>query len=734
MRTPVALIFLFCLSCFVATAQTFNLKKGENYYKTYSYTESIKRFEAITDKTTDIYRKLAQSYFNIGKFAKAEENWAIVIATDEKTPEDIYNYASVLAINKKYKESEEWMEKYNSLVADDRRGQLWANNKGFYEKLQEDKGRFRIEHLLINTEQQDFGTAYYKDQIVFASSRQPVKMIKKRWNWNNLPFLDMYLAEVDTSLQFLNHSKFHKEYNKHFHEGPATFNKNGDFMAFTRNDYKGKSQEGIIKLQLFTAQLTDNKWQKAVPIHFNSSEYSVGHPSLTANADTMYFASDMPGGYGGVDLYRIYRKNDGSWTEPENLGATINTEGNEMFPYIHPSGILFFASDGLLGLGGLDVFLSQVKENRFGEPENIGAPVNSSYDDFAFILSEKQTNGYFSSNRPDGKGDDDIYLFHCSKPFRFGKLIRGTAMDAKDSSILSDVYVNLYNRNNEVLGSVITSQNGKYEFEAEQDKFYSLSGKKVSYTNGYNTADTYTDEYVVIADLLLQKFPDFSLYCLITDEITRKPIDSVKITMLNKIENKTEIIYTSESGDFYRLLETINLYDSLSYFLTVEKEGYLTKTHAYNQLVYREGQYNIHEVLAFKMDPIEEGMDISKLVDVKPIYFDLNKDNIRPDAAIELDKIVKVMNENPKLELELGSHTDCRASATYNMNLSDRRAKSSAAYIKARISNPERIYGKGYGETKLINHCECEGNRKVPCSEEEHQQNRRTEFRITKFK
>jgi len=724
-------IIIFLVS-FRLLAQDPKLKKGENYFKTYSYTESIEKYEGITDKTTEINRRLAESYFNIGKPEKSEEYWAIVVASADKTADDIYRYASVLSVNKKYKESEKWMREFNLLAVNDKRGQLWAKNEGFYEKLQNDKGRFKIESLLINTEQEDFGTAYYKDKIVFASSRQPVKMVKRNWNWNELPFLDIYVADTDSILQFKSYEKFYKDINKKYHEGPSSFNQNGDFMVFTRNNYQGKSQEGIIKLQLFTSEYKNDKWQKPVPIPFNSSEYSVGHGSLTADGKTMYLASDMPGGFGGVDLYRIYRKSDGGWSDPENLGSKINTEGNEMFPFVHSDDMLFYASDGLLGLGGLDVFMARILSDGFGEPENIGVPVSSSYDDFAFILDKKQESGYFSSNRPEGKGDDDIYLFHMSKPFRFGKLIRGTSMDL-DSNILANVKVSLYDDKNNVLGTVITDTTGKYEFPAEQDKLYSLDGLKTLYTNGYNTADTHTEEYIVIADLFLHRTPQFSLYCLISDENTLEPLEGVKITLVDNIKKTSEEIITPASGDFRRNLDDKKLNDSLSYNVHIEKYAYLTENHVYNQKMFHEGQYNMHEAMNFEMDHIEEGMDLSKLIDVNPIYFDLNKDNIRPDAALELDKIVKVMNENPNLEIELGSHTDCRGSATYNMNLSDRRAKSSAKYIRERITKPERIFGKGYGESILINQCECEGARIVPCTEEEHQRNRRTEFKIMKF-
>lgn len=713
-------------------AQRHRLKKGENYFKVYSYSESIDKYEAIPDKNTEIYRRIAESYYNIGKFKKSEANWEIVIAAPDRTADDVYRYASVLAINKKYQESEKWMKEFNKLSANDRRGQLWANNSGFYEKLQEDKGRFKIESLYINSDQEDFGTSYFKNKVVFASSRQPLKAIKRRWNWNDLPFLDIYLASVDTNLHFTSYEKFYKKINKKYHEGPASFNQNGDFMVFTRNNYQGKSQEGIIKLQLFTSEFKKNKWQKPSPMYFNSNEYSVGHGSLSADGKTMYFASDMPGGFGGVDLYRIFRNADGNWSKPENLGEKINTEGDEMFPFIHPEGMLFFASNGLLGLGGLDVFISWVNKEGFSMPENIGVPVNSSYDDFAFILNNNQESGYFSSNRPDGVGDDDIYLYRLLKPFKYGKLIRGTAMDL-DSNILSEVRVNLYNEKKDVIGTIITSENGKYEFPAEQDKLYSLDGTKPSYSNGENVADTHTDEYIVIADLFLNKVPHFSLYCLITDEGSGGPLEDVHIIFHDNINNTTEEIISPESGDFLRVLENKKLNDSISYNLFLEKDGYLSESYTYSKKLLYEGQYNIHEDLGITMTELDVGIDLADIIDLKPIYFDLNKDNIRPDAALELDKIVKLMIENPNIVVELGSHTDCRGSASYNEKLSDRRSKSSAKYIKDRIPNPDRIYGKGYGESKLINHCECEGNKKVSCTEAEHQQNRRTEFRLVKM-
>ena len=728
-----ALLIVLILSLFNTTLQAQKLKhkRAAELYETYSYKESIKRYEEITDKSTDIKRKLAQSYYNIGNFKKAEKYYAEVCSAADKKAEDLYSYAAVLAINKEYEESVKWMKEYNKLVKNDSRSKRWLENSSFYKDLQKDKGIFKIENLNINTNQEDFGTAYYKDKIVFASTREGIEIIRRKWNWNDLPFLNLFIATPDTNLHFKDFKLFYKKVNKKFHEGPASFSKDGNFMAFTRNNYHEKSSDGVIKLEIYTSEYKNGKWQKPVPLHFNSKEYSVGHPSLTPDGKTMYLASDMPGGIGGVDIYVIHRKDDGSWTDPENLGKTINTEGNEMFPFIHPEGFLIYSSNGLPGLGGLDVFVALKDGNKFKNPENLGVPINSNYDDFALILDDQQESGYFSSNRVGGKGDDDIYLFRLLRPLN-KKLIEGVAKD-QNGNILSGVEVNLYDENGNVIATVVTGADGKYQFEAEPNKFYSLDGTKPEYKKGTNTADTHTDDYIIEANLVLEISPKFSLYCIIKDEQTMQPLDSVKISMVDKIKNKTEIIYTPKTGDFYRKLNDRQLNDSLSYELTLEKKGYLTKKFVYNQKLYKEGQYNMHEEMNFLMQKIEKGVDLGKIININPIYFDLNKSDIRPDAAIELDKIVKVMNDNPTMVIELGSHTDCRGSKEYNRKLSDRRAKSSAAYIKARITNPERIYGKGYGESQLVNKCECEGSRKVPCTEKEHQQNRRTEFKIIKM-
>jgi len=717
--------FLFFVLPF--NAQTGQLKKGDKFYNIYSYSESIEKFENLPYKTFEINKKLAESYYKTGDFFQAEYYYSEIVNSPKSTSEDIYNYASILAINQNYAESEEWMEKFYKLEKGDSRAKLYVENKGFYNLLLTDKEQFRVKNLDINTEQQDFGTAFYKKKIVFASTRKGAKFIKRIWNWNKLAFLDLFVADIEHS-QLTNVKPLKKTFNKKYHEGPASYSKDGNFTAFTRNNYQGKSQEGIIKLQIFTSEKEDDNWKEAVPFNFNNDNYSVGHPALTADGKTMYFASDKPGGHGGVDLYVSKLNKFGEWSAPKNLGRTINTEGNEMFPFIHKDGFLFFASDGLLGLGGLDIYFSKITENGYTKPKNLGVPVNSNRDDFAFILDSKMRKGYFSSNREEGKGDDDIYSFRLLKPLTIDVIIKGTVKD-DSGNILANTDVSLYNNQGEIIKIIASDKNGNFEFTVSPDSEYKLQGSKPKHVTDFENVNTKTESEYIFKNLTLERLPDFTLLCNVTDKENNAPVSDVKVSYTDNNTGKSNKAKTYDNGEFFIKLNDYNLNDSVNYTFTFEKEGFAPKITVYEGVLNRMGEYSFD----INLQKIKIGENLGQILDINPIYFDFNKFNIRPDAAEELDKIVKIMNEYPKMQIELSSHTDCRGSSIYNLKLSDRRAKASAHYIKVRITNPTRISGQGYGERKLINKCECEGGQKVECTEEQHQQNRRTEFKIIRM-
>ncbi|MBI2258822.1 MAG: OmpA family protein [Flavobacteriia bacterium] len=551
----------------------------------------------------------------------------------------------------------------------------------------------------------------------------------------------MFLADTD-SVQELNNLKLlTKRVNTKFHEGPLCFYPDNKKVFYTRNNISSgtdrRDEKGIQNLKLYLADVVDaHIWVNEKEFIYNSKDYSIGHPTISKDGKYLYFASDMPGGKGGADIYRVEILKDGSFSKPENLGFPINTEGHDMFPYINNEGLLFFSSDGHVGLGGLDVFVAIPNEKgNYLKLMNVGKPVNSNRDDFAFIIDENSLKGYFSSNRNDGKGDDDIYSFRLDKPFKPGLILKGKARDKSTNEILSNVEVKLLIQNK--VEVVKTDINGNYDFIVDENKDYQLLSIKEKYNpsnENISTFDINSSENEIVKDVYLSKIPNVSLYCLVKDTDTKNPLEGVKISIID-LNKGVEFINetTTLSGDFLKALTETQLGDELDYKITVEKQGYVTKVHLFNYKVEKPGQINLHEFLDFTLGKPKVGTDLATLINIKPIYFDLGKYTIRKDASEELDKIVKIMNDYPSMVVELGSHTDCRSSRAFNMKLSDNRAKASASYIKSRISNPMRIYGKGYGETRLKNSCACEGKIKSNCSEEEHQENRRTEFIIKKM-
>lgn len=619
-------------------------KQGDKYSFNYTYDKAIDSYNRAKDLTIDGKRKLAKSYSQMGKNTEAEIAYSkLVNSSTGVMPEDYYNYAMVLRSNAKYDESAKWMDIFKDQKPNDLRAKDYAANKATLPVLLKDNGKFKIEHLNVNTDAQDFGTSFYKNKIVFASSRAFPKMIKRKYSWTGKPFLNMYASEVDGT-QLKDPKIFGKSLDGKMHDGPASFSNEGTYIAFTRNNYNDKTKDRIVELQIYFSTGKDENWETPVPFAYNSSEYSVTHPCLTADGNTMYFTSNMPGGFGGGDIYKTTKSANSEWQKPENLGDKINTEGDELFPFIDETNqTLYYASNGRFGLGGLDVFISPVVGSSFGTSYNAGSPLNTQYDDFAIAIDGKTNKGYFSSNKIGGSGDDDIYSVEILKAIEISKKINGIAK-TENGKVIPKTFITLYDNKGNTIDTLTTKDDGAFTFTVDKDKDFKLTGKKEKYIDGSNTASTFGKESIVIADVTL---------------------------------------------------------------LTIK------------------------EVVAQK---IQEGADLGKIAELefKPIYFDFHKYNIRPDAEIELAKIIKIMNDYPNMVVKLSSYTDCRSSKGYNQKLSNNRAKASADYIKKRITKPQRITSKGYGENNLVNGCECEDKVISNCSEETHQENRRTEFIIVK--
>ncbi len=717
MKSISIFLVLFFVSHSLLNAQRSTTQlKAEKYYKEYSFDKAITKFTEEESLTLDGFRKLADSYRNVGDFATAEETYAIFINKAKATPEDYFNYALVLKTNGKYDEADKWMQKFASLRPNDLRSKNYVQTKSDLSNLRKDSGKFSILNLPINTPDKDFAPCYYENSIVFTSSRTGIPSIVRKYNWDRLPFLNLFqfdVAKNEVSQPYY----FNEKFNKKWHEGSASFSNEGTFMAFTSDNYKGKSSDGVVKLQIMFSSFDGRRWSKPEPFKLNNAEYSVGHPSLSEDGNTMYFASDMRGGYGGVDIYRISRDKNGNWGKQENLGPIVNTEGNELFPfYEEKSKTLFYASNGLQGLGGLDLFYSRNTNGAFSEPKNLGAPLNSPFDDFSLIINKELKKGYFTSNREGGEGDDDIYSFVVKQSMFGAKRIIGVAKDRK-GRLLADAEVSLYDNDHKLLATVKTLANGAYQFEAEANKLYSLNGVKPKYTEGSNDADTHTKADVVVADVILD-----NMYKKLIGTATDKSgviLAETVVKLTEKGGAEIGTVTTAADGKY-----AFDILANKLYALVGKKPNFFDGKNTANS--------NTPEDVIVA-DVVLQDLKKDRLIKVDPIYFDLSKWNIRPDAAKVLDQIVAIMNEYPTLEIELGSHTDCRSSYKFNMDLSTKRAKASAEYIKKRISRPERIYGKGYGESQLLTNCPCEGAVKSSCTEEEHQMNRRTEFKIIKM-
>lgn len=627
--------------------------KGDKHFTVYSFQKAIGYYERVKTLSTVGHRRLAESYRNLERNTESELAYFELLNLKVGVlPEDHFMYARMLKINGKIDESNKAMDKFLELNPDDLRAIDYKNNKSEYVDFSKDKGIYKINILDVNTDAEDFAPSYYKEQLVFTSSRSRPKMIVRNNNWTGNPFYNLYVSDIEDG-QPEKPSIFDKGMKGKMHEGPASFTKDGKFMAFTMNNYDVEKKDKVVQLEIHFSQFENDEWTEPVPFYFNHEAHSLGHPSLSSDGNIMYFTSDGIGGLGGTDIYRVERDKQGEWGAPENLGDKVNTEGDEMFPFFEEnSNTLYFASDGRFGLGGLDIFICDIYDSGTGQSVNAGAPLNTVFDDYGIIVNETMTKGYFSSNRSSGEGDEDIYGLDFLLVKEVEKTIHGIAMN-KDGEPIPLTYITLFDNDGNKLDSATTIENGGFSFDVKNNQDFLLIGKKETYNDGSISVNSNGSEIKINADITL-----------LQDTFKEDdPIEDIAVTPKPK------------KGD------------------------------------------DLGKTLAF---------------DPQTIYFDFDKSIIRQDAKKDLDKIIKVMNENPTMQIELASHTDCVGSKQYNKYLSNKRAKSSADYIKKGISKPNRISGKGYGETKPVSDCACVNKVSSDCSKEQHQQNRRTEFTVVK--
>lgn len=635
---------------FPVLGQKVQINKADNKYDKFEYIDAIEIYERVANKgfvSADVFQKLGNAYYFNAELVKAAYWYAKLINLDQTIDSEYYfRYSQALKAIGEYDNANKMLDKFYKLNGDDSRGKKYDSNKNYLQIIKENSGRYIIENIeIINTKFSDYGSAINDGFLVFTSSRDTVRGFNKIHKWTNEPFTNLYQSKLNNTENIENPELFSKSINSKFNESTPVFTKDGQTMYFTRNNFingkSGNDNRKIILLKLYKATLMDGSWSKIVELPFNSDQYSIAHPALSPDEKTLYFASDMPGSIGFSDIYKVAIYEKDNYGTPENLGSKINTEGRETFPFITEENDLYFASDGHLGLGGLDVFFISLNENSKASKEvlNVGTPINSKKDDFAFIINTATKVGFFTSNRDGGKGNDDIYKCKEQIPpiIKCEQILEGITTDEDTSLVIPNALVTLLDLEGNVIVEKYTDENGKYHFDVACNKEYIL-----------------------------------------------------RITGLDGYSSEEKIITTS------RMSKT-TLLD-----IKIKK----TKT------------------------KIEKEVDLATLFGIQDILFDVDKSNITSDAAAKLAIVVEVMKQYPNLKIDVRSHTDCRQSYEYNLALSERRAKATVNWLIHNGIAKRRLTGKGYGESKLLNNCDCEPSNVSLCSEEQHQQNRRSEFII----
>jgi peptidoglycan-associated lipoprotein len=648
MKIKITLLLTFSFILTIVVQAQYVLNEADAQYELYNYRKAIDLYEQAYKKKISLHaaERLGECYKGMGNYKEAESWFAIASAMPNAKADNTLHYAEALQSNSKYQEAKIQYNKYADQNTNLTAGQksIWLLSCDSALKWMKEPSRAVVKNQAkLNTTQNEWGLTKSGNQLVFASDRFIASENKTdhkksflKFDGAKLPdknidgatgnaYFRLYLQNLDYSIQL-----FSFQSGTEYHVGPASFTADGKQMYFAvtkiHNDLnyvkakalKGKLATVNVEIYAITKDASGN-WSTPVPFKYNNvNEYSLSDPYITADGNSLYFASNMPDGMGGSDLYVVQKTDAGEWGRPVNL-KEVNTAGDERSPFFDDQNNFYFSSNGRIGMGGFDIYKANLSGGKISEPKNMGYPINSAQDDFSFILIDKGI-GYLSSNRIEGLGGDDIYQFN------------------------------------------------------------------------------------------LQEVQKFNIGSVVLDKKTGLPISNALVT-LKQSNGNTLKTYTDDKGTF-----TFSLDQQTPYDLKIEKTNFRNNTLSFSTFQKPDKAFFLEEI------------ELNKEIRLENIYYDFDQSSIRPDAAIELDKLIQILQDNPTLWIELGSYTDSRGNESYNKKLSQRRADVAVQYLIEKGINKNRIEAKGYGESRLLNAC-ANG---VTCSEAEHQQNRRTEFTIVK--
>lgn len=487
-------------------AQNSNTKKADKQFDRFEFIKAAESYQKLVDKNEAdayVYTRLADCYYNIFNTKEAEKWYAKALETSNDA-EVIYKYSQMLKANSKYDESNKWMKKFAAMKPADSRAITFMENPDYLPKILEKGKKFNLQSVDFNTEKSDFGGVLNNGKLYVVSARNSAR---KTYGWNQQPYLDIIEVPVMSDGSYGAGTLLNDAINTKYHEGTVTFSPDGNTMYFSRESFfDDLFQKDSIRndkygvIGLYKATKDAGAWGSVEALPFNSSNYSTDHPAMSADGKTLYFTSDMPGGYGMSDIYKVSVNDDGTFGEPVNLGQKVNTEGREMFPFSAADGTLYFSSDGHLGLGGLDVFFTKEIDGKMAPIRNIGIPVNSGADDFAFVMNSEE-EGFVSSNRSGGKGSDDIYAIKKLQPI-CDVMIVSTVTDAKTDAVVVGAAVSLADAQGNVLSTKTTDADGKAEFMIECDMDTELQVTMQDYESKKLSVSGTTEEEVDIQVML----------------------------------------------------------------------------------------------------------------------------------------------------------------------------------------------------------------------------------------
>jgi len=706
------LIILLCFAFYNSNAQQLQADKKFNLYQ---YSDAIPLYIEYLENNPGNYDaslNLALCYKYLNDVDNAIASYKNVIGLPEAVPQDCFELIQLLRIKGNLSEAKDYtlqLQKKENSSRVDNLVQAIDN----YPKFMAAQNDYVITNKTINYAQSVFGGVLYRNGLIVTAESNA----SSKSTWTGQGYTKLFVTDLDCSEL----KPFASEIMSDFNDGPASFSIDGNTIYFTTPNEELLKEKDVNtrKLQISSASSMNGKWIKADVFPFNNSSYNVAYPALSTDGKMLIFCSDKPGGFGGIDLYYSIYKDDQTWSEPVNI-TSLNTSGNERFPSFDNNGNFFFASDGHPGLGGLDLFSSKINGSTFTVPINLNAPINSSYDDFSLSTDDNLVSGFASSNRFGDSQSDDIFYFKRKVeelPVILEKTTINILVIDKYTAIpLPYVSVSVKDTKNNTVYKGLSDPQGNINVEDIGAGDYEVQGMLNDITTTIAKISISEFSKPLIEKTVTHNDPRFTLSGIVINADNGEPVPEVTVYCTNStLKNKNSIVTTDDGKFFFQLEQTSD------FIVEGKKEGFFTNSAGATTRGLDRSE-DLYVNLELKVAKIEIGKEIV----LENIYYDLDKSNIRNDAATELNKLVKILVDNPNITIELGSHTDSRGSDDYNLKLSQRRAESAVAYIISKGIEKKRIYAKGYGETKLTNKCEND----ITCPEEEHQKNRRTEFKV----